>query len=160
VCAFADRLRCHRFHVLATGGNQGAAFRFPVGGRWKAPDLVAERNGYVLVAEGKIRARELFKSTNRGFSDFTSMNVLAQTPELQALICAEVADRMDTYGEKRDASKLVVSTGLFAADDLFPWRDILSASPVLSFVVDVTKQEVRRCVPNTASWTQYESLGF
>ena len=160
VGAFAVRLRRERFHVLAAGANQGAAFRFPVGGRWKAPDLVAERDGQVLVAEGKILARELFKSGPRTFSDFGAMAFVAEDPTAQATISAEVARRMATYGENRDPARLVINVAVFAGDDIWPWVDHFLSASVLSFVVDVASEDARRGSPTKHGWSGYKVLGF
>ncbi len=117
VIAFADRLRSEGWLVLAEGGNQGAAFRYAVEGIMKAPDVVALREVELLVAEGKLRARDLVIAGKRGVSDLAACQALAQSSETKLILAHEAARRCRASGIScASADAILVRPVLFSHD--------------------------------------------
>lgn len=115
VVAFADWLRGESWLVLAEGANQGAAFRYMVDTVIKAPDIVALRDGVLLIGEGKLRARDLMVAGSRGISDFDALRQLS-ADESEKLNLAREAARRCHASELTcpDAEAIHVRTVLFA----------------------------------------------
>jgi Holliday junction resolvase len=134
VCAFADVMRSSGFWVLAEGANQGSFFRFDVKGRAKAPDLVALKREYLIVAECKLRGRDSFRaSTDRDFSDFESMAHLAAKGHAQIKLAIEAATRVKALGLNLQPETIRVVPLILAMDEL-ETRSEISASAGVTLV--------------------------
>jgi len=135
VSLLAAHLRAKEYNVLAAGANQSAAFRFSVADRRKAPDLVAERKGILIVAEGKIRSKSLFLKGPRGFSDYECMELLDACETARRSITAEASSRLATIGHLCCAESLRILPTVFAADHFHAVASNFVGGPVLGLAV-------------------------
>jgi hypothetical protein len=112
-------MRSADFVILAEGANQGSFFRFDINGRMKAPDLVALKESYLVVAEGKLRGRNLFRRPKaRDYSDFDSMAHIAAEEAVQRKLAREAATRLQALGTDLPFRTLRIMPMVFAMNEL------------------------------------------
>ena len=86
----ASYLESANFLILVHGGNQSGLLNYNIGNKFrKSPDIVAFRNPYVLIFEGKVRAGELFK-TRYGISDYEAIKYIIEFDETKNEILKKV----------------------------------------------------------------------
>jgi len=133
VARVARQLDDAGWRVVVARPSQTRIF-FTVNGRRKAPDLVAWRNGELLVLEAKVHASALFREDEGGFSDYWCMQALASQPGLQDQLIERVKPML------RGVADLAASCPRFLcgllAGQAFSHEQIASAAPLLCLHAD------------------------
>jgi hypothetical protein len=111
VAGFAAFLREHEWTVVVARPNQAAVYFTTEAGGRKGPDVVAYRNGVLLVAEAKVKAESLFVRGGRDISDAEALRLLKDSPSCQTELWIRVRGRVAS----KPATAPTILTALVAA---------------------------------------------
>jgi len=137
---FADRLRQLGADVLVQNPNQCSAFRFKIGTKTKAPDLVARLGDELLAAECKVRPAGLFAKRSNSLSDFEVMTAVATDIQIQQRLISEAIARISQHNAP--PAGLNLTPAVFAAGDFSPFADQLASGTVAAFSINAATRTV------------------
>lgn len=86
----ANYLESKNYLILVHGANQSGLLNYNIDNRYrKSPDLVAFKNPYLLIFEGKVNAGELF-SLRHGISDYEAIKYIMESADPKMAILNKI----------------------------------------------------------------------